>query len=89
LTMTRTMVHISHRGNRLKDEVYRQMFLLEEGRGGADIGLALALLRAWAATDTKPEADDPRDWLRRVSPICVQMIESFSKKQDPVRRYSP
>ena len=35
------------RGERIKDEVYRQMFLLEERRPGAEMGLALALLRAW------------------------------------------
>jgi len=28
----------------VKDEVYRQMFRLEESRPGADMGLALALL---------------------------------------------
>ena len=33
----------------LKDEVYRQMFRLEEGRSGSELGLALALLRAWTA----------------------------------------
>lgn len=87
--MTRSSVRIPHRGNRLKDEVYRQMFLLEEGRPGADIGLALALLRAWAVTNTKSEAGDPHDWLQKVSPICIQMIESFSRRQDSLRRCSP
>jgi hypothetical protein len=39
----------SHRnqGEQLKDEVYRQMFRLEESRAGAEMALALALLRAW------------------------------------------
>ncbi len=83
--MARTTVRIPHRGNRLKDEVYRQMFLLEEGRPGAELGLALALLRAWAAEETKQETGDPHDWLQKVSPICIQMIESFLQKQDPVR----
>ena len=41
------------RGERIKDEVYRQMFLLEESRPGAEMGLALALLRAWLAADSK------------------------------------
>jgi hypothetical protein len=59
----------------LKDEVYRQMFRLEENRRGADMGLALALLRAWIATSTRPENAD-RDWLVRLSPICLQMIEA-------------
>ena len=39
----------SFRGNRLKDEVYRQMFRLEESRPGAELGLSLALLRAWVS----------------------------------------
>jgi len=74
------------RSNRLKDEVYRQMFRLEESRPGAEMGLALALLRAWAATDAEPETGDEHDWLQKVSPICLQMIESSSQKLDSVRR---
>ena len=49
------------RGERLKDEVYRQMFLLEESRPGAEMGLALALLRAWLAADSKPASDEERE----------------------------
>jgi len=65
---------------RLKDEVYRQMFRLEEGRSGAELGLALALLRAWVATDSKPEGAGNREWLSIVSPICLQMIETALKR---------
>lgn len=64
------------RGERLKDEVYRQMFRLEERRPGAEIGLALALLHAWLEADSKPVSDEEQDWLRKVSPICVEMIET-------------
>ena len=64
------------RGERIKDEVYRQMFLLEESRPGAEMGLALALLRAWLAVDSKPASDEERDWLKKVSPICLEMIEA-------------
>jgi hypothetical protein len=64
------------RGERVKDEVYRQMFLLEESRPGAEMGLALALLRAWLATDSKSASDEERVWLKKVSPICVEMIEA-------------
>lgn len=60
----------------LKDEVYRQMFRLEENRRGADMGLALALLHAWIATGTEDETAVYRDWLVKLSPICVQMIEA-------------
>jgi hypothetical protein len=64
------------RGDRVKDEVYRQMFLLEESRSGAEMGLALALLRAWLAADSKPASGEERDWLKKVSPICLEMIEA-------------
>jgi hypothetical protein len=63
----------------LKDEVYRQMFRLEENRRGADLALALALLRAWIAADDKPRDVEDRDWLRKVSPICLQMIEAAAR----------
>ena len=62
-------------GERIKDEVYRQMFRLEEHRPGAEIGLALALLYAWQEGDSKPESSEQREWLKKISPICLQMIE--------------
>lgn len=64
------------RGERSKDEVYRQMFLLEEARPGAEMGLALALLRAWLAADSKSASDEQRSWLQKISPICLEMIEA-------------
>jgi hypothetical protein len=67
----------------LQDEVYRQMFRLEEGRSGSELGLALALLRAWIATDSKPEGAGNRKWLSKVSPICLQMIETALKQDAP------
>ncbi len=63
------------RGDRLKDEVYRQMYRLEESRQDSAIGLALALLRAWVAEDAKIESAEDRSWLAKISPICIQMIE--------------
>jgi hypothetical protein len=65
-----------NQGDQLKDEVYRQMFRLEESRPGAEMGLALALVRAWLASDSKPESGEERDWLKKVSPICLQLIEA-------------
>ena len=67
----------------LKDEVYRQMYRLEEGRSGAELGLALALLRAWVATDSKPECAGNQEWLSMVSAICLQMIEAALKGNAP------
>jgi hypothetical protein len=64
------------RGERVKDEVYRQMFLLEEGRSGSEIGLALVLLRAWLEVESRPASHEERDWLKKVSPICLDMIET-------------
>jgi hypothetical protein len=64
------------RSGRIKDEVYRQMLRLEEGRPGAEMGLAVVLLRAWLAADSKPASDEERDWLKKVSPICLEMIEA-------------
>jgi len=68
-----------NQGEQLKDEVYRQMFRLEESRSGAEMGLALTLVRAWLAADSKPESGEDRDWLKKVSPICLQMIETALK----------
>jgi hypothetical protein len=64
------------RGERIKDEVYRQMFLLEESRPGAAMGLAVALLRAWIDANLKSASDEDRGWLKKVSPICLEMIEA-------------
>jgi hypothetical protein len=64
------------RGERIKDEVYRQMFRLEECRPGAEMRLALALLRAWLSAYSKPDGGEEREWLKNVSQICVQMIET-------------
>ncbi len=70
------------RGERIKDEVYRQMFRLEESRPDAAMALALALLRAWLAADSKPACDEERDWLKKVSPICLEMSEAALRAGD-------
>ena len=69
---------------RAKDEVYRQMFRLEEDRPGAEIGLALALLRAWLTAESNSESGLERVWLKNISPICLQMIETALQATDTV-----
>lgn len=64
-----------NRCERLKDEVYRQMLRLEASYPGAEMGLALALLRAWIDIDSMPKDDSDREWLTKISPICFVMIE--------------
>ncbi|WP_348264302.1 hypothetical protein P8935_07145 [Telmatobacter sp. DSM 110680] len=77
---TRTPAPTSEPGgnhsDRLKDEVYRQMFRLEANRPGADLGLALALLRAWLASSSAPHTRESNQWLKKICPICIAMIES-------------
>ena len=66
----------SRRLTRLQDEVYREMLRLEGGRPGAEMGLALALLRAWVAADIQSEKiSDCTAWLKTICPICLRMIE--------------
>lgn len=65
---------------RIQDEIYRHMFWLEDGRSNAESGLAIALLRAWVATGSKPEGAEMRKWLSKISPICLQMIEAALKQ---------
>lgn len=71
----RTTGQKSKRTNRLIDEVYRQMLLLEIKRPGAEMGLALALLRAWVAADLQAEMDPGWNWLIDICPICIKRIE--------------
>ena len=83
--ITRTAASRKMSGNRVKDEVYRQMFLLEECRSGAEMGLALALLRAWLAVASNPTSNEERKWLKNVSPICLEMIEATLKPESAAR----
>lgn len=71
------------RSEPFQDEVYRQMFRLESSRPGAALDLALALLRAWMAADALPPGAEQHLWLRKISPICVEMIESSQHPSAP------
>src|ERR1017187_4881935 len=76
----------SDRRERLKDEVYRQMFHLERRRPGAELALAIALLRAWIASDSDAEMPKSREWLMKICPICIHMIEEALKVSDTERQ---
>ena len=67
-----------------KDEVYRHMFRLESSRPGAAMDLAIALLRAWMAAESLPPGEQ-RLWLHKISPICMEMIESSLQPAPPPR----
>ena len=69
----------SKRCERLKDEVYRQMYRLEASRPGAELALAISLLRAWIASDTEAGMPQSREWLMKICPICLPMIEATQK----------
>jgi cell division FtsZ-interacting protein ZapD len=72
----------SRQCERLKDEVYRQMYRQEASRPGADLALALALLRAWITSDSATDISHDRKWLMKISPICLAMIEATQKVSD-------
>jgi hypothetical protein len=63
-------------GEQLKDEVYRQMFRLEEGRPGAELELAIALLRGWLASNSDSGVSKSREWLKKICPVCLLMIKT-------------
>jgi hypothetical protein len=71
---------------RLKDEVYRQMYRLEATRPGAELALAIALLRAWIASDSEAEMPQSREWLKKICPICLPMIEAMQKVSEAERQ---
>ena len=67
---------------RIQDEVYRQMYRLEAQCPGAERDLAIALLRAWMALCSEPKGAREKLWLKKISPICLQMIESTLRVED-------
>jgi hypothetical protein len=89
MTSPRTNASQSRKINRLKDAVYREMFLLEANRPGAEMGLALALLRAWMQTEAFDAVDETRNWLKDICPIGVRMIENSLHSECPERRKRP
>lgn len=70
----------TRRSNRLQDEVYRKMYLLESRRPGSEMALALALLHAWNEMGSSPQNEDFGRWLQQICPLCVMMIEDSLAK---------
>lgn len=62
--------------NRLKDDVYREMLLVEANRPGAEMGLALALLHAVVQSARRGDPEEFCQWLKDVCPLGLQMIEA-------------
>lgn len=75
-----------NRSEPLKDEVYRQMFRLEARRPRAEMDLAIALLRAWIALGPASRSSKEWQWLEKICPICLMMIESAQKPGDTCRQ---
>lgn len=69
---------------RIQDEVYRHMYRLEARCPGAERDLAIALLRAWMALCSEPKREKGKAWLTKITPICLQMIESTLEAEDAV-----
>ena len=66
----------SRKEGRLKDEVYRQMYLVESHRPGSEIRLAIALLRAIVHAELNPGGEEISAWLKTVCPIGLRMLEA-------------
>jgi hypothetical protein len=69
----------------LKDEVYRQLYRLEASRPGAELSLAISLLRAWIAATSEASVSEWHEWLTTISRICLPMIETTKKVFDAER----
>src|SRR5258708_25041954 len=79
----------SRKANRLKDEVYREMLLLESNRPGSEMGLALALLRAVVQSDHLSVSHEAKAWLKSICPLGLRMIEaSLSKDSECLSKQS-
>lgn len=62
--------------------MYRQMFRLEANRLGAEVELAIALLRGWVAADSETDHAQLLAWLKKVCPICLLMIEAAQRERN-------
>ncbi len=70
----------------VKDEVYRQMFRLEAHRPGAEMDLSIALLRAWIVLSSASRSSKEWQWLQKICPICMVMIEAALQAEKTSRQ---
>jgi len=80
---------IVRRSNRLQDDVYRNMYLVESRRPGSEMALALALLHAWNEMGSPAEDEEFLRWLQQICPLCVMMIEDSLDKSSAGRPAIP
>ncbi|HVC91681.1 MAG TPA: hypothetical protein VND66_13785 [Acidobacteriaceae bacterium] len=74
------MTSRANNSDALKDEVYRHMFRLEARRPGAEMDLAIALVRTCVALYSARVSGKERQWLERIGPICISMFEAARPK---------
>ena len=72
--------------NDINDRLMNVMYRLEASRPGAELALAIALLRAWIASDSETEMPHSREWLKTICPICLDMIEATKIVSDTERQ---
>jgi hypothetical protein len=46
------------------------------------LALAIALLRAWTTSDTEANMPKSCEWLMKICPICLPMIEATQKVRE-------
>jgi uncharacterized OsmC-like protein len=67
----------------LRDHVYRAMLQLEVGKPGASRSLCGALQRAWLASPAIDSSDHLREWLGKVTPLCLSMLADSARIEPP------
>ena len=65
--------------DRLQNEICHQMLRLEAGRPSAQLLLGVALIKAWMILGEQPADCEARQWLRRLTPVCLRMIEATGR----------
>ena len=72
--------------NDMNDRLMNVMYRLEASRPGAELALAIALLRAWIASCAEGEMPQSHEWLMKICPICIEMIEDAMNVSDTDKR---